>query len=88
MNTMTHKGYTARVEYDERDSIFVGRVLGIRTIISFHGKTVDKLRKELKTAVDDYIADCESQGVHPEKPAVATARRTITQTSTDPAVPG
>lgn len=26
MNTMNHKGYTARVEFDERDSIFVGRV--------------------------------------------------------------
>lgn len=28
MNTMTHKGYTARIEFDERDNIFVGRVLG------------------------------------------------------------
>ena len=37
MNTMTHKGYTARVEYDERDNLFVGRILGIRNIISFHG---------------------------------------------------
>jgi len=69
MNTMTHKGYTARVEYDERDNIFVGRVLGIRTIISFHGETVDQLRKEFETAVDDYIADCRSQGVRPEKSA-------------------
>ena len=34
MNTMSHKGYTARVEFDERDNIFVGRVLGIRTMIS------------------------------------------------------
>ena len=25
MNTMSHKGYTARVEYDERDNILVGR---------------------------------------------------------------
>lgn len=24
MNTMTHKGYTARVEYDERDNILCG----------------------------------------------------------------
>ena len=69
MNTMTHKGYTARVEYDERDNIFVGRVLGIRAIISFHGKTVDQLRKEFRAAVDDYVADCESQGISPEKPA-------------------
>ena len=40
MNTMPHKGYTARIEFDERDNIFVGRVLGLRTLISFHGETV------------------------------------------------
>ena len=66
---MTHKGYTARVEYDERDNIFVGRVLGIRTMISFHGKTVDQLRKEFRSVVEDYVSDCKEQGVHPEKPA-------------------
>lgn len=27
MNSMTYKGYTAKLEYDDRDSIFVGRVL-------------------------------------------------------------
>ena len=69
MNSMTHKGYTARVEYDERDNIFVGRVLGIRTMISFHGKTVDQLRKEFRSVVEDYVSDCKEQGVHPEKPA-------------------
>lgn len=69
MNTMSHKGYAARVEYDERDNIFVGRVLGIRTIISFHGKTVDQLRKEFRSAVEDYVAECKDQGVSPEKPA-------------------
>ena len=40
MNTMSHKGYTARVEYDERDNNLVGRILGIRSIINFHGETV------------------------------------------------
>jgi predicted HicB family RNase H-like nuclease len=69
VNTMTHKGYTARLEYDERDNIFVGRVLGIRTMISFHGKTVAQLRKEFGRAVEDYIADCKGQRVRPEKPA-------------------
>lgn len=28
VNTMSFKDYTARVEYDERDNIFVGRILG------------------------------------------------------------
>jgi len=27
-NTMTHKDYTARIDYDDRDGIFVGRLLG------------------------------------------------------------
>jgi predicted HicB family RNase H-like nuclease len=69
MNTMTYKGYTARVEYDERDELFVGRILGIRTIISFHGETVAALRAELEAALDDYLDDCEEQGIAPEKPA-------------------
>ena len=51
MNTMSHKGYTARVEYDERDNILVGRLLGIRSIISFHAETVVALRSELEKAV-------------------------------------
>jgi predicted HicB family RNase H-like nuclease len=69
MNSMSYKGYTARVEYDERDDIFVGRILGIRSIISFHGETVAELKSELESAVDDYLADCKSEGVSPEKPA-------------------
>jgi predicted HicB family RNase H-like nuclease len=69
MNTMTYKGYTARVEYDGRDDIFAGRILGIRSIVSFHGKTVVELRTEFEHAVEDYLADCKQQGVHPEKPA-------------------
>lgn len=69
MNTMQHKGYTARVEYDERDNIFVGRILGVRSIISFHGETVKQLRAQLELAVNEYLADCKVEGVTPEKPA-------------------
>jgi predicted HicB family RNase H-like nuclease len=68
MNTMTTKGYTARVDFDERDNIFVGRVLGVRDIISFHGETVDQLRGEFESAVQDYLADCEERGISPERP--------------------
>ena len=69
MNTMTYKGYTARIEFDERDSIFVGRVPGARTIISFHGETVSERRGILEAAIDDYLEDCAAQGLNPEKPA-------------------
>ena len=69
MNTMKHKGYTARIEFDERDNIFVGRVLGLRSIISFHGETVTDLRHEFEVAIEDFLNDCKEQGVKPEKPA-------------------
>jgi len=69
MNTMSHRGYTARVEYDERDNILVGRLLGIRSIIGFHADTVGELRLEFETAVEDYLAECKEEGVKPEKPA-------------------
>lgn len=69
MNTMNFQGYTARIEYDERDDIFVGRVLGLRSIISFHGRTVAELRREFAAAMKDYLADCQEQGITPEKPA-------------------
>ena len=36
MNTMNHKGYTARIEFDERDNIFVGRVLGLLGLDAAH----------------------------------------------------
>jgi len=69
MNTMNHKGYTARLEYDERDNIFVGRVLGLRSIISFHGETVSDLRHEFEVAIEDFLRDCKEQGIKPEKSA-------------------
>ena len=69
MNTMSHKGYTARVEFDERDNIFVGRVLGIRTMISFHGENVAELRHEFEGAVESFVRECKEKGLKPEKPA-------------------
>ena len=68
MNTMLHKDYSAHIEYDERDNIFIGRILGIRSIISFHGQTVSELRAEFETAIEDYLAECQEMGVQPEKP--------------------
>ena len=69
MNTMTHKRYTARIEFDDRDDVFVGRVLGLRAVISFHGETVAELRSEFEVAVDEFLRDCKEQGIRPEKPA-------------------
>ena len=69
MSKMTYKGYTARVEFDDRDDIFVGHVLGINAIVGFHGETVAELRKDFAAAIDFLIEDCKALGVEPERPA-------------------
>lgn len=58
---MQHIGYTARIDYDERDNILVGRVLGIRAIISFHGETAPELRQNFEAAIDDFLNDSQAQ---------------------------
>ncbi len=68
-NCRTSGGYTARIDFDDRDSIFVGRVLGVSAIISFHADTVSDLRREFENAIDDFLADCAERGIAPEKPA-------------------
>jgi len=45
MNTMTYREYKARIEFDARDNIFVGRVLGIADSITFHGDRVAELTR-------------------------------------------
>lgn len=69
MNTMTYQGYTARIEFDERDGIFWGKVLGIKDSITFEGETVAQLKQDFHNAIDFYLADCAAIGKDPQKPA-------------------
>ncbi|MFK5926957.1 MAG: type II toxin-antitoxin system HicB family antitoxin [Desulfuromusa sp.] len=69
MNTLNkYKGYISSVEFDSEDRIFVGRIIGIRDIISFHGTSVDELEAAFNESVDDYLAACEQLGQQPNKP--------------------
>jgi predicted HicB family RNase H-like nuclease len=68
-NIMTYKGYTARIEFDQRDNVFIGKIVGIADSITFHGETVKELRADFEAAIDHYIADCEATGRTPRKAA-------------------
>ncbi len=67
-NTMTYNGYSARIEYDNEDEIFFGRLAGIRDGVSFHGQTVGELKTAFHQAVDDYIETCAKINKDPQKP--------------------
>lgn len=68
MNTLTYQGYTARIEFDDRDNLLVGRLLGIKDLVGFHADNVADLRLAFEEAVDDYLEACEKVGKSPEKP--------------------
>lgn len=68
-NTMSYRGYTASMVFDEEDKIIVGRVLEIDDIISFHGESVTEFELNFHATINDYIAACAQLGGKPEKPA-------------------
>ena len=66
-NTMTYKGYSARIVYDDEDGIFTGRIAGIRDGVGFHADNVEALRQAFHEAVVDYIETCARVGKEPQK---------------------
>lgn len=68
INSMTYKGYSARIEYDDADAILVGHISGIRDIVGFHADSVADLRIAFEQAIDDYLDACVQLGQTPDKP--------------------
>lgn len=67
-STMTYKGYSARIGYDDEDRVFHGRIAGIRDGVGFHADNVDALRAAFREAVEDYLETCARIGKEPRKP--------------------
>lgn len=68
MNTMSYKGYVAAVWLDDRDDIFVGKLMGMKAGVMFHAESVPGMRRAMKEAVEHYISSCKELGETPEKP--------------------
>lgn len=63
-NLLEYKGFQAEVEFDDRDEIFVGRVLGLdpKQIMSFHGSSIKELKSAFKESIDFHIELAEKTG--------------------------
>jgi predicted HicB family RNase H-like nuclease len=68
MKPMSYKGYAARIEYSDEDECFVGRIAGIRDIITFHGASVEEVRQAFHEALNFYLESCLEHGDSPNKP--------------------
>jgi predicted HicB family RNase H-like nuclease len=66
---LEHKSYIATIEPDEDDeTLWHGRVVNTRDVISFYGRTPVELQEELAKSVEEYLAFCKEQGTEPERP--------------------
>lgn len=65
-NTIQYRGYVGSVEFSEEDGLFYGKVMGIRSLISYEGESAKELIDDFHGAVDDYLAICEEEGRTPE----------------------
>lgn len=65
-NTIEYKGYLGSVEFSEEDGLFFGKVMGIRSLISYEGETAKELLEDFHGAVDDYLEACAADGRQPE----------------------
>lgn len=68
MNMMKYKNYVARIEFDDEDRIFCGRLMAIEDIVVFHGNNVDELETAFHESVDHYIEVSERTGRPAQKP--------------------
>ena len=68
MNTLTYKGYIARIDADLDDGILVGRVINTRDIIGFHGDTISEVTESFHAVIEEYLEDCKHKGKDPNKP--------------------
>ena len=65
-NTIQYKGYIGSVEFSEEDAIFYGKVMGIRSLISYEGENARDLISDFHGAVDEYLEACKAEGKEPE----------------------
>ena len=58
--------YVGSVEYSEEDGIFFGKVMGIRSLISYEDESAKELLDDFHGAVVDYLETCKAEGKEPE----------------------
>jgi predicted HicB family RNase H-like nuclease len=65
---LKYKGYTGYVEFDDEAGIFHGEVLDLRDVITFHGKTVEEIKKAFRECIDNYLEFCKGRNEKADKP--------------------
>lgn len=64
---ITHRGFIGHFIFDEKSSLFLGKVANSHDLITFQGKSVSETKESFRDAVNDYIDWCKKYNKTPEK---------------------
>ena len=63
---LEYKGYIGTIEAE--DGVFLGRVAGLRDVITFEGTTFAEVEQAFRDSIDDYLAFCAQRGEPADRP--------------------
>ena len=63
---LEYNGYIGTVEAE--DGVFVGRVAGLRDVITFEGTTFAEVERAFRDSIDDYLAFYAQRGEPADRP--------------------
>ena len=69
---LSYKNYNGTVEYSKEDKCLFGKVIGIRSLLSYEGDSVKELEEDFQNVIDTYLVDCEERNIEPEQPYKGT----------------
>ncbi len=65
---LSYKGYTGHLDIDTEEQTLFGRVLDLKDVITFQGKTIAEAKQAFQDSINDYLEFCEELGESPDKP--------------------
>lgn len=65
---MKYKGYLGSVEYSADDNCLFGKVMFIKSLLMYEGQTLSEIESLFHETIDEYLKDCEREGIKPNKP--------------------
>jgi len=65
---LRYKGFFGKVYYYVEEKVFVGELKLVEELVVFRGKSIKELDVSFKSTVDQYVLNCEQQGIKPNLP--------------------